>query len=70
MKGLPKKGEGGGGLGQFANLGGGLGEKEGMVFLRGRLIPQCTLWRNDKAYINENDNFVMACIEYIFTIVL
>ena len=38
---LPKKG----GLGQFADLrGGGLGKKEGVVFLRGEgLIPQCPL---------------------------
>ena len=32
------------GLGQFANLGGGLGKKEWVVFLRGVLILQCTLW--------------------------
>ena len=38
-KGLPKKR----GLGQFVNLRGGLGKKEGVVFLRG-LMPQCTLW--------------------------
>ena len=31
------------GLGQFADLRGGLAEKEGVVFLRGGLIPQCTL---------------------------
>ena len=36
---LPEKG----GLGQFADLRGGLAEKEGVVFLRGGLIPQCTL---------------------------
>ena len=39
--GLPKRG----GLGQFANLmRGGLGKKEAGVFLRGRVMPQCTLW--------------------------
>ena len=36
---LPEKG----GLGQFADLRGGLAQKEGVVFLRGGLIPQCTL---------------------------
>ena len=37
---LPKKG---GGLGQFADLRGDLAKKE-VVFLRGCLYPQCTLW--------------------------
>ena len=40
--GLPKKGE----LGQFADLGVGLGKKEGVVLVRefkGMVIPQCTL---------------------------
>ena len=42
MGGLSKKG--GGGLGQLADLRGGLERKKGVVFLRkGRLIPQCTL---------------------------
>ena len=36
---LPEKG----GLGQFADLRGGLAEKKEVVFLRGGLIPQCTL---------------------------
>ena len=37
---MPKKG----GLGQFVDSrGGGLGKKEGAVFLRGGLIPQCLL---------------------------
>ena len=36
---MPKKG----GLGQCADLRG-LGKKEGLVFFRGGLIPQCTLW--------------------------
>ena len=36
---LLKKGE----LGQFANLRGCLARKKGVVFLRGGLIPQCTL---------------------------
>ena len=42
---LPKKG----GLGQFADLRGegGLGKKEGVLFLRGGLIPQCTLCNSD-----------------------
>ena len=41
-EGLPKKGE----LGQFADLGVGLGKKEGVVLVRefeGMVIPQCTL---------------------------
>lgn len=50
-EGLPKKGE----LRQFVGLMG-LGKKEGVVFLMGVLIPQCTLWRNDKGCINEEDN--------------
>ena len=33
----------GGGLGQFADLRGGLAEKEGVISLRGGLIPQGTL---------------------------
>ena len=33
-----------GGLGQFADLSGEFGKKEGVVFLRGGLKPQCTLW--------------------------
>ena len=35
-----------GALGQFADIRGGLGEKEGVVLLGGGggLIPQCTLW--------------------------
>ena len=37
---LPKRA----GLGLFANLRGGLGKKEGVVFLRGVLRPKCTLW--------------------------
>ena len=37
--GLPKKGR----LGQFADLTEGLAKKRGVVFLRGGLIPQCTL---------------------------
>ena len=41
---LPKKG--GGGLGQFADLRGGLGEKEGMVFLRGVGTPVHTMLIN------------------------
>ena len=43
-EGLQEKVGGLGGLGQFADLRGGLGKKEGgVVFWRGRLIPQCTL---------------------------
>ena len=38
---MPKKG----GLGQFANLGGRLGKKEGMVFLREVDSPMHSLWR-------------------------
>ena len=41
-EGLPKKGE----LGQFADLGVGLGKKEWVVLVRefeGMVIPQCTL---------------------------
>ena len=30
-------------LGQFANLSGGMARKRGVMFLRGRLIPRCTL---------------------------
>ena len=37
--GIPEKG----GLGHSANLKGGLGKKEGAVFLRAGVIPQCTL---------------------------
>ena len=33
-----------GGLGQFADLMGDLARKREGVFLRGELIPQCTLW--------------------------
>ena len=41
---MPKKG----GLGQFADLRGGLGKKEGLVFLKeGGLIPQCKLCSKD-----------------------
>ena len=41
---LPKKG--GGVFGQFADLRGGLGEKEEMVFLRGVGTPVHTMLRN------------------------
>ena len=35
---------GGGGYGQFADLKGGLGKKEGGGVFEEGLIPQCTLW--------------------------
>ena len=34
----------GGGLGQFADLRGGLARKRGGGVFEGGLIPQCTLW--------------------------
>ena len=43
---LLKKGE----LGQFANLRGCLARKKGVVFLRGGLIPQCTLCGGDSPH--------------------
>ena len=39
---LPKEG---GALGQFPDLGGGLGKREGKFFWGGGFIPQCTLWK-------------------------
>ena len=41
--GMPETG-GGGGLGQFADLGGGLEGKREVVFLRGGVDTPCTLW--------------------------
>ena len=38
--------KGGGGLGQFSDLRWGLLKKRGVVFLRGEVIPQYTLWYN------------------------
>ena len=49
---LPKRGE----LGQFLGLRGGLAEKEGLVFLMGGLIPQCTLCHGRKKNNADKDN--------------
>ena len=42
-RGLPKKGGGAWTVCRFKKGGGWLGKKKGVVFLRGELIPQCTL---------------------------
>ena len=50
---MPKKG--GGGLGQFVDLRGWLGKKEGGGVFEGGLIPQCRLWVQKTYPLSTND---------------
>ena len=57
------------GLGQCADLRGGLGKKEGVVILRGGLIPQCTLCLGN----SENtilENYWFYIIVFLFMILV